>query len=421
MGLENDGTSFWKQMFKAKAIKSPSFSLCYSRPAAADREGTEAGAMTMGGTDDRLHKTDMVFAPLQKQATSFYVVRLRKMYLRDGSGGTSAKPENVNAKYRLLNVDEDSLNRGQVIVDSGTTDTYFNNAIKSEFKKAWKEHTGKDYTQNGLKLSAEDFKTMPSVVLQIAGDETRNGALQAASSSPVPGLAGAIDPDHPNDMILVVPPTHYFEYDSETKEYIARFYIDERGGSVLGGNSIMGHDMFFDMKNEIMGVSESDCDYTSLLESHYNVTLLKPLVDPKADKGDNATYDHLPNTVPVDKNGDLAGDGGDGGNEEGGGVVEEEFTGACSALSCQMGFLVGVIVMVAVVAMLIVRRSFSSSQIEYALPGEMELQDGVINGSDDHASNGKKGGYLDGPEYRNHETVGNSFESDESDEAMEVT
>jgi Eukaryotic aspartyl protease len=384
MGMENASTSFWSQMYQAGAISSKSFSLCFSRPQAVD---VEAGALTLGGSDRRLHQSDMVFAPLQKQGNAFYTVILRKMYLRSGH------PRTANAtdyQYRLLKVKELALNRGQVIVDSGTTDTYFSRAIQTEFKRAWKELTGKDYTQKGQTMTQEEILAMPSVVLQIAGDEGRNGALRRSAATPVSGLAELIDPDHPHDMIWIIPPTHFFEYDEAKQEYSAGVYINLESGSVLGGNAIMGHDVYFDIGNGVIGIAESDCNYTGLVQSQYNVTLVDPVVDSEAsqDFGDV----------------NSASSSGDFGDEGQGEAIEaEKIPEICASFSCRMGVVVGVASLVA--ALLIVRRSSMSSQIEYTLPGELELQYPELTDSD------PDGRYVDS--LGRDESLENSFDLDE--------
>jgi hypothetical protein len=58
------------------------------------------------------------------------------------------------------------------------------------------------------------------------------------------------------------------EYDAASDKYIARFYVNEKSGSVLGGNAIMGHDVLFDIDNDRIGWAESSCDYTSLITSN---------------------------------------------------------------------------------------------------------------------------------------------------------
>jgi hypothetical protein len=85
----------------------------------------------------------------------------------------------------------------------------------------------------------------------------------------VTGLAGeALDNENPYDIILAIPPSHYMEYDGKNSKYVARFYNDEHGGSVLGGNAIMGHDVFFDIDNKRIGWAESKCDYSDLVKEY---------------------------------------------------------------------------------------------------------------------------------------------------------
>ena len=61
MGMSKSQAPFWKQMYQAGVIQREAFSLCYSHHDEVSRNGTEAGAMTLGGTDPRLHSDDMVF------------------------------------------------------------------------------------------------------------------------------------------------------------------------------------------------------------------------------------------------------------------------------------------------------------------------------------------------------------------------
>jgi len=106
-------------MYKAQKISNRAFALCYSRQDLVSRDGTVAGAMSLGGVDERLHDGDMVFATA-KQGSGFYGVHLRRIYLREGGGGDSAVSTDAGLKVVPLDVSEDTLNRGQIIIDSGT-------------------------------------------------------------------------------------------------------------------------------------------------------------------------------------------------------------------------------------------------------------------------------------------------------------
>jgi Xylanase inhibitor N-terminal len=120
MGMDVATAAFWYQMYEAGIIPSKAFSLCFSRKDEADPKGTESGAMSLGGTDERLHNTPLVYTSTE-ESSGFYVVHVRKMYLRAGGGGTSALSKDDKVKIVKLNLDESDLNAGHVIVDSGTT------------------------------------------------------------------------------------------------------------------------------------------------------------------------------------------------------------------------------------------------------------------------------------------------------------
>ena len=250
MGMDNASTSYWSQMHDAGKLQQRRFSLCYSRQPTSTREGTEAGALTLGGPDARLHTSAIVYTGGKKGRVGFFSVLMRKVYLRQGGGGDSATSSS-NVKVIALDVSEDTLNRGGIIVDSGTTDTYFSRGIASEFSQVFEQLTGKKYGHDAVDLTPEQLEALPTILLQIVGDEDYNRELYG--SAYVTGLAGeqALDTEHPYDVILAIPPSHYMEFDSKKNKYIARFYTDEGGGSVLGGNAIMGHDVYFDMENNV--------------------------------------------------------------------------------------------------------------------------------------------------------------------------
>lgn len=264
MGMDDAGTAFWSQMNAHKILSNKQFSLCFTRQPTADREGTEAGAMTMGGYDKRFHTSPLIYAARQGGRSGFYSIHVRKFYLRDGSGGDRAKATNPNAKVITLNVNEANLNHGNVILDSGTTDTYFTRKIGTEFNAAYHTLTGKAYSHTGVSLTEEQLNALPTLLIQIVGHDESNKKLYKDPSN-VAGFAGDLDPDNPYDLLLAIPASHYMEFDDKQGKYVARFYPDEGGGSVIGANAMMGHDLFFDLDNDRFGFAESECDYGKLL------------------------------------------------------------------------------------------------------------------------------------------------------------
>jgi hypothetical protein len=268
MGMDNGRQTFWQQMYNSgKMGPRKQFSLCFGHQTTAAREGSEAGAMSLGGYDDRLHDTPLVWSTGTNDHSGFFDVVVRAVYLREGIGGESSMSASPDAKIIKLDMTPEQLNIDSVIVDSGTTDTYWNQNIESRFVAAFKELTGDiGFSEKSMALTDEQFAKLPTILFQLNGDATLNGALAGADSNgQVVGLAGSVDPDHPLDVLLAFPPSHYMEYSKKSGKYSIRFSPSEFGGSVLGANAMMGHDVVFDVSNNRLGWTESSCDYTQLV------------------------------------------------------------------------------------------------------------------------------------------------------------
>lgn len=232
--MDQDSASLWWQMFDSGMLTKKSFALCFARYDIVDRLGTEAGALSLGGIDSRLPSTPMVYTvPPSSTRRGFYDVTVRNMYLRAGGGGTSATSTDPN----LSVIKFDVSSYGNVIVDSGTTDTYFSRGLAAEFGRQYKILTGKSYSHSPRHFTAEELAMEPTILIQLAGDD----ALNAKVAENSPGLAGSLDPDHPLDVVLAIPPEHYYEYDDDddVQAYVSRFYLDEGSGGVLGANAMV--------------------------------------------------------------------------------------------------------------------------------------------------------------------------------------
>mmetsp|Transcript_417 Transcript_417/g.460 ORF Transcript_417/g.460 Transcript_417/m.460 type:complete len:645 (-) Transcript_417:87-2021(-) len=294
MGMDIADTAFNKMMHTQKKVPGLDFSLCFARQPTAEREGTESGAMTMGGYDERFHKSPLVYTKNNGQGgKGFYNVHIRKIYLRDGSAGESVlstAEDPKKGKVLPLNVAENQLNNGRVIVDSGTTDTYLSRVVSAEYKKAFKALSGLDYNHNTIQLTDEQLHALPTLIIQLQGDVDQNKKLYPDPSK-VAGLAHSLDGKNPYDVLIAISPSHYMEYDDKQEAYINRLYADERGGSVLGANAMMGHDVYFDQENMRIGWAESDCDYYNLVTNNGFMDTLVPedLYDDKKKKSQEST------------------------------------------------------------------------------------------------------------------------------------
>lgn len=244
--------SFMDQMYRENMVAQNQFSLCLGKKVIA--KGNDAGVLTIGGLDARLHQTPMVFAR-ETGTRNLYEVYVKNIYLRTSSGGIS-----------ITKVDLDPINfnaRG-VALKSGIPYTYLSSSISKAFRRAWREAIGEEYTKTPLKLSPSQLDALPTILFQFQGlssiDYTYN--LEANNIS---GVAGNLDPTSPYDVIVAMPPAQYMEYDETKASYTSRLYLDVPEGSVLGENFMQRHDVFFDLDRHLVGFAESDCIFSSLL------------------------------------------------------------------------------------------------------------------------------------------------------------
>lgn len=443
MGMENEDTAFWKQMYTKAAIPRPEFSLCFSRSDEAMREGTGAGAMTLGGVDPRLHMSPMVYAKNVK-GSGFYGVTLKAMYLRAG-GGVSAQTtqEDMNSgNVHKLPLSENELNSGNVIVDSGTTDTYFNRALDGPFKSLWKELTGRSYDHSAMELSEEELATFPTILLVLSGyDGEVVGDEPTGNPDDIAGYVGGTGlSNNSRDVVVAIPASHYFEYDYDTGKYVARVYTDEGSGSVLGANAMMGHDVYFDNARGRIGFAESNCDYVSLLLSEGTSISVAPATTKESSKtevvvpseeipgdddeevvdvmGEENEYD---DSIPADSDQssgnnsnetpyevfedhkvsqhDNSGSSSSGNSSEGGGMtgmaaeIFDDMKHECSSAGCRSIAAFFIIGALAIVIAGIRRAAARRRVVRQYQEAELEISDLALDSDSDD-----EGGYVDRPQ-----------------------
>jgi hypothetical protein len=390
MGMDNAKAAYWKQMYEAEVIAREAFSLCYSRHDEVSPLGTESGSMTLGGTDKRLHSDDMVFCDTN-MGNGFYGIKLRQMYLRPGGGGKSAVSSDANSKVVNLGIPADQLARGQFIVDSGTTDTYFARSFNPYFKKAFKEMAGFDYGHSKVKLTLEELTAMPTIIFQIEGDEAMNQAVQdGKKGQQVVGLANEVDPEHPFDVLVAMPPSHYMEYEPDSDMYIARFYLEEGSGGVFGANAMMGHDVYFDVSEGRIGWAESSCDYTELMKDNFPGFLEQE----SANKGVAPEKHEFDDDTPA-----VADDDKPAYDDE----IDLDDSEFCSSTFCQAGMVATVVSAVVFIAMRMLRKT----EVEYDSASGLELQSAAAkpDPSEDFGVGYRddEGGFRDDDELSPHE------------------
>ncbi len=296
MGMDNRVGSFWMQLrehYKSHgtSLEEPQefdpsqFSLCYDRqPISSELStGVGSGALTLGGSDELLHSTPMVYADNVTPGLGWYTVHVKGMFLRS-KGGSLSEPA-ANSRYVRVDADETTLNGGKdgVIVDSGTTDSYLPSNLKPAFLEAWRDalrDPSAEYHNNRVEMTAEQVMTLPTILVVLQGHKAGNAQT---NDSAVVGMTG--HPSHAamfksitdkspltiskKDVVVAIPPEHYMEEShSSPGTFISRVYFTERFGeqSIFGSSFMMGHEILFDNSSGRMGFAESHCDYSRYME-----------------------------------------------------------------------------------------------------------------------------------------------------------
>ena len=271
MGMSADKATFPKKLFDQGRIPHNMFTMCFRKAETSTKEGVEAGYLSLGGADTRLHTSPMAYARNMRPGGGWYTINIRNVYLREG-GGLSALADNPNEIVHRVDSVANDLGKN-AIVDSGTTDTYLNRKLKNPFNSVWKSIVGKDHNNNKVKLTNEQLLALPTILFQIEAFDSDDNM-----DHDTVGLTGSLDSQHPMDVLYAVPSIHYMEKTSDGS-YASRLYFTESNGGVLGANSMRGHDILFDWENGRVGFAESDCTFEDLVDNDNTSAVDKESVD----------------------------------------------------------------------------------------------------------------------------------------------
>lgn len=257
MGMSAHQFTLTKQMYDKKKVEHNMFAMCFRRELGTSKNGVSAGVMTLGGMDNRLDLSPMVFAK-NMASTGWFTVYVRNIFIRAGGGQRATSKVEEGQHVLKIPLDLSVVNSGKgVIVDSGTTDTYLHKKLAKSFSSVWKTVTKKDYNHNGFLLTDEQLRTLPTILVQMRA----YGGMSLGAPTETVGFAGTLDPAAPYDILLAIPATNYMEYSTTTGLYTSRLYFTETQGGVLGANAMQGHNVVFDWEHGRVGFAESTCDY----------------------------------------------------------------------------------------------------------------------------------------------------------------
>ncbi|CAH0481060.1 unnamed protein product [Peronospora belbahrii] len=231
MGLGRHHSTVMSYMLKAGRVKHDIFTLCFAG---------DGGELTFGGVDYSHHTSGVSYTPLLNEHSVTYLVHVRDILVNGVS----------------LGIDEKTINSGKgVIVDSGTTDTFFDAGGNRRFMKAFRHAAGgRDYSEKVMKLSQDELARLPVISIVLSG------------------MKG----DGSDDIQLDVPASKYLISSHDGVSYYGNLHFSERSGGVLGASVMIGLDVIFDAENQRVGFAESHCG-----KAHVNTISESPdTVDP---------------------------------------------------------------------------------------------------------------------------------------------
>jgi len=392
MGMMNSPSSYWSQLQQAGYIKRAQFSLCYTENPVITYSGTDAGAMVLGGTDQRLHSTPMVFAQASSYLEGPYQVTLEQVLLRMHGGEsivtTASAGEKETKKRKVIwkTVGEGALPAVNAIVDSGSTSTHLGYDFLEPFQRAFKELTGFEYDAekeyqfdfDGTDATASEqlAELLPTIVFQLQAAD--GGAYNPMGAPPeFEGFA--------NDGVsirVVLPPSSYMHYYKSIAAYKMKLLFRDAAGwglVSLGASFLMGKDVLFDVENNRIGFAESSCDYLSILGDQRFNHSMEAEIDAYLRTHPNASIS-ISGTNDNDNN--NANDNGDGSSEHGDvDVVSSSEGGESDGIvseavaifkSIPLSYLAAAIALVAVVvvAMVVVGRRNHGCRYDALAPRE---------------------------------------------------
>ncbi|EEY64098.1 aspartyl protease family A01B, putative [Phytophthora infestans T30-4] len=213
MGLGRHRSTVMSYMLNAGRVTQNLFTLCFAG---------DGGELVFGGVDYSHHTSDVGYTPLLDDKSAYYPVHVKDIRMNGVS----------------LGIDAGTINSGRgVIVDSGTTDTFFDSKGSRAFMKAFQNAAGREYSEKRMDLTADELAALPTISIILSG------------------MKG----DGTEDIQLDIPASSYLTPSDKVGSYNGNFHFSERSGGVLGASTMIGFDVIFDTENKRVGFAESDC------------------------------------------------------------------------------------------------------------------------------------------------------------------
>jgi len=255
--------SLTKQLHTHNLLQNSNFALCfYSRLSTLG----PAGVLSLGGytlvEDDE--SSPLIY--LETEFGKNYAVFVEQIFLHSE---TNKQLQNIPLK----NVYELNNDGKGAIIDAGSPISFLgSDEFGQEFRSAWKKITGDDFPEDGGTFLKTDMEKLPTIKIQLkaTGEKDDNTIRRRTRRKLEFGFSGSVgeelDPEYPDDALLLIPPKEYLDYDSDNLSYHIRLFLgtsDQK--TILGGNLFRSHLLYFNLEEEKLGIAlQSYCGRASI-------------------------------------------------------------------------------------------------------------------------------------------------------------
>ncbi|ETV74519.1 hypothetical protein, variant [Aphanomyces astaci] len=222
MGVANTENNLIRKLHAEHKVDTSAFALCFA---------PQGGTMAIGTLSTAHHSTDVQYAAVTSSHNGWYGVTVIALTF----GGTN------------LPIDASFMGAGRnVIVDSGTTDSYLPSAYADAWNDLFFKTTGHKYAAEG---GGCDDTTYPDDVVQ---------AMPAFDITMLGATTGQM-------VVLSIPATQLLPADDNGRRCGSLYFTEKSGGGVLGANFMMHHEFVFDPDAKRVGFSKAQCGKSRII------------------------------------------------------------------------------------------------------------------------------------------------------------
>ena len=223
MGLANNEYHFISIMNKVGALDSSIFGLCLAQ---------KGGYFSIGEIDTTFHKEKISYIKMER-SSMFYAIGMQEIYVGDKKIKSFKK-----SKY-------------QVIIDSGTTISYFPKEVFNEIVEVTNNICNSYTNKNACGKYDYDKDLGPCFIFDDI-EKLENGVFNYW-----PNFTFILNNKYNFHWI---PKNYYFNDTSKKKARACMGFNHQSWKFTMGSTWMIGHDIIFDIKNQKIGFAQANCD-----------------------------------------------------------------------------------------------------------------------------------------------------------------